>query len=166
MSKKNNRKPDADLLGYPRCALNYASMPSEVFDILVENQASRPALLLANYLHFNLSIWNGNTHARSYGDIARDLKISKRSVTRAVAELSDLGIIDGLEDGYGVRFHLPNFVPMRDEAARRQRERAEEKVAMGLENAIAKFKRKHGRSPSGRERADIETKLRRDFGID
>jgi len=163
---EKKRIPEEDLLGYPRCAMQYASIPREVFDTLIEHDASPSAVRLAIYFHFNLSVWNGNTHARSYADIARDLKITKRSVTRAIAELVDLGIIDGLEDGYGVRFNLPAFVPMRDEAARRQRERAEQKVVSGLENAIANFKRKHGRSPSARERAEIETKLRRNFGLD
>lgn len=165
MSKKK-RKPDADLLGDPRCALDYASTSREVFDTLIEHDASPSAVRLAWYLHFNLSVWNGNTHARSYTDIARDLKISKRSVTRAIAELVDLGIIDGLEDGYGVRFHVGSFVPMREAAARRQRERAEENFNIALENAVAAFKGKHGRPPNGRQRAEMETKLRRDFGID
>ena len=163
---EKKRKPDADLLGYPRCAMPYASISREVFDTLIENDASPSAVRLAIYFHFNLSVWNGNTHARSYADIARDLKITKRSVTRAIAELVDLGIIDGLEDGYGVRFNVGSFVPMRDEAARRQRERAEEKVKIALENAVANFKGKHGRPPNGRQRAEMETKLRRDFGTD
>ena len=163
---EKKRKPEEDLLGYPRCALDYASISKEVFDTLIERGASEPAKDLALYFHFNLAVWTGNTHARAVADIARDLKYSVRTVYRAIAELTDLGIINELQDGYGARFHVRAFVPMRENAARRQRERAEEKVAIGLENWIATFKRKHGRSPSGRQRGEMETKLRRDFGID
>lgn len=163
---EKKREQDADLLGYPRCALNYASISSAVFDTLIERGASRHAVNLCLYLHFNLSVWNGKTHARSRADIARDLKISTRTVTRAISELTDLGIIDDVEDGYGARYHIPQFVEMRDEAARKQRERAEDAVKSAMENWIANFKRKRGRAPTARERYGEEAKMRRDRGLD
>ena len=154
-----------DLLGYPRCALDYASTHQDVFNTLIERDASPVAFKLAWYLHYNLSVWNGNTHARSFGDIARDLKVSLSSVYRAVVELTELGIMEELNDGYGARFHLPHYVPMRDEAAKKQRENAESRLSSRLESWVAGYLKKHGHPPTARKKAEEEVKLRRELGL-
>lgn len=167
MSKKKNRKPERDFLEQdrPRCALDYASISKEIFDTLIENNASPTAVKLAVYYHFNLGVNTGDTHARTATDAARDLRVSVGSVYRAVAELTELEIIDELQEGSAMRFNVRAYVPMRKEAARRQRERAEDQLQNRMQDAIARFAKKHGRQPTARWRSEQELKFRRELGL-
>lgn len=167
MSKKK-RKPEKDFLEQdkPRCALHYASISSAVFDTLIEHDASPTAVKVAIYLHFNLVVDNGNTHARGINKIARDLRVSPGSVYRAIAELTELDIMSEVEGGSGLRFHISGFVRMREDAAQAQRDNAEKKLQAKMDSKIARFAKKHGgRSPTARQRNAWEVEIRRELGL-
>ena len=167
MSKKKNRKPEKDFLEEekPRCALRYASISSAVFDTLIEHDASPTAVKVAIYMHFNLVLDNGKTHARAISKIARDLRVSPATVYRGIAELTELEIISEVDDASGPRFHISGFVEMREDAAQAQRDNAAEKLQAKMESWSARFAKKHGRPPTARRRAEEEGRLRRELGL-